>query len=196
MIKTPAPPKERPKRRVNSDLKKRHAPKGISLFLSCMYVHACEIGRHGAVEKKYPFEGGLFTYSSPLLKHHDRLTAEHSQRNRCPGARSFHGRLVCRAARARSRCPRCSRADGRGRSAQLHLRRNFPSRNLSRPLHIFFSIVTRRRHRLIASVKQGHTHFAFVVDLADVGRRPHQRAHVRCVARKLTLRASGGSECR
>jgi len=113
MIKTPAPPKERPKRRVLSDLKKRHAPKGISLFLSCMYVHACEIGRHGADEKKYPFEGGLFTYSSPLLKHHDRLTAEHSQRNRCPGARSFHGRLVCRAARARSRCPRCSRADGR-----------------------------------------------------------------------------------
>jgi hypothetical protein len=51
--------------------------------------------------------------SSSLLKHHDRLTAEHSQRNRCPGARSFHGRLVCRAARARSRCPRCSRADGR-----------------------------------------------------------------------------------
>jgi hypothetical protein len=46
-------------------------------------VHACEIGTHGADEKKYPFEGGLFTYSSPLLKHHDRLTAEHSQRKRC-----------------------------------------------------------------------------------------------------------------
>ena len=33
----------------------------------------------------YQFKGAKGA-SSPLLKHHDRLTAEHSQRNRCPGA--------------------------------------------------------------------------------------------------------------
>jgi hypothetical protein len=197
MIKTPAPPKERPKRRVLSDLKKRHAPKGISLFLSCMYVHACEIGRHGADEKKYPFEGGLFTYSSPLLKHvHDRLTAASTVSATGAQELAVSTGASCAVLPVLARAALDVRALTAGRSAQLHLRRNFPSRNLSRPLHIFFSIVTRRRHRLIASVKQGHTHFAFVVDLADVGRRPHQRAHVRCVARKLTLRASGGSECR
>ena len=64
--------------------------------------HACEIGTNMArTERNISLKGA----SSPLLKHHDRLTAEHSQRNRCPGARSFHG-LV----RRRSRCPRCSRA--------------------------------------------------------------------------------------
>ena len=36
--------------------------------------------KYGADGKKYQFKGGA---SSPLLKHHDRLTAEHSQRKRC-----------------------------------------------------------------------------------------------------------------
>ena len=79
---------------------KAKSPKGSRYF-----SRACMRNGHkyGADVKKYPFKGA----SSPLLKHHDRLTAEHSQRNRCP-ARSFHGDHG-----RRSRCPRCSRGGGR-----------------------------------------------------------------------------------
>jgi hypothetical protein len=75
------------------------------------FSRACMRNRHkyGADGKKYQFKGGLFTSMSTSPEaSRPRLTAEHSQRNRCPGARSFHG-LV----RRRSRCPRCSRAGGR-----------------------------------------------------------------------------------
>ena len=68
------------------------------------FSRACMRNRHkyGADGKKYQFKGGLVA-SPEASRPPDRRAL--SQRNRCPGARSFHG-LV----RRRSRCPRCSRA--------------------------------------------------------------------------------------
>jgi hypothetical protein len=118
--------------------------------LAISLVHACEIGTHGADEKKYPFEGGLFTYSSPLLKHvHDRLTAASTvsatgaqELAVSTGASCVVLPCVLPSLALPSMFARL-RALTAGRSAQLHLRRNFLSRNLSRPLHIFFSILSR-----------------------------------------------------
>ena len=67
------------------DLKKRPSPQrdlAKSLFLSSMHsceIANCEMGTNMArTLRNIRLKGA----SSPLLKHHDRQTAEHSQRNR------------------------------------------------------------------------------------------------------------------
>ena len=73
------------------DLKKRPSPQrdlAKSLFLSCLehaLMRNCELRnghKYGAYMARTLRNIRLKGASSPLLKHHDRQTAEHSQRNR------------------------------------------------------------------------------------------------------------------
>ena len=104
--------------------------------------HACEIGTNMArTERNISLKGA----SSPLLKHHDRLTAEHSVS--AIGAQELAvSTASCAVARAALDVRYVRALFARWRPGDLHLRRNVLSRPLSRPLHI--CIVTRRRHRL------------------------------------------------
>ena len=131
--------------------------------------------KYGRTERNISLKGA----SSPLLKHHDRLTAEHSQRNRCPGARSFHG-LV----RRRSRCPRCSRAGGRAICTCV-------GTSFLGPFLGPFSIVTRRRHRLCFCKTRPHSTQRCVVLYTSRRVRLAARSGVLDVHRRVVEHADG-----
>jgi len=109
------------------DLKKRRSPQRD---LAISLEHACEMGTNMRTLRNIRLKGA----SSPLLKHHDRQTAEHSQRNRWAQLAVSTGTTA-----SRPRAPSLALPSmfARWRPGDLHLRRNVLSRPLSRPFRPF-----------------------------------------------------------